>query len=61
METSGYARQIAARFRIFVAEDLDLDQTHRILGPDGTTYQIVSSLGTERIGELQVIEAEVMR
>jgi len=61
VETSGYARQIAARFRIFVADDLDLDQTHRILGPDGTAYRIVGSLGAERIGELQVIEAEVTR
>jgi hypothetical protein len=44
-------------YRIFVAENVELDHTCRICGPDGTIYTITASLGAERIGELQVIEA----
>ena len=60
IETDAQSRRSVLKCRIFVAEDLLLDQTHRILGPDGTTYRIASSLGNERIGELQVIQAEVV-
>jgi hypothetical protein len=48
-----------ARYRIFVEENIALDHTCRIRGPDGTIYTITGALGAERIGELQVIEAEV--
>jgi hypothetical protein len=34
-----------------------VDHTCRIFGPDGTIYTITGSLGADRIGELQVIEA----
>jgi len=47
------------RYRIFVAQDLALDHTCRIRGPDGTLYNITGAVGGGRIGELQVIEAEV--
>ena len=47
------------RYRIFVEEDLDLDHTCCIRGADGAIYSITAAIGTERIGELQVIEAEV--
>jgi len=46
------------RYRIFVEENLDLDHTYCLRGADGTIYTIVSTLGAERIGELQVITAE---
>ncbi len=55
------SRATIARYRIFVEEDLDLDHTCRISGPDGTLYKIISATGAERIGELQVIDAEVTR
>ncbi|MCE5301844.1 MAG: hypothetical protein LLF97_01895 [Planctomycetaceae bacterium] len=54
-------RGIAASYRIFVAEELDLDQTCRIRGSDGTLYTVKSASGAERLGELQTIEAEVSR
>ncbi len=47
-------------YRIFVEENVELDHTCRILGPDGTVYSITGSTGADRIGELQVIEAKVM-
>jgi hypothetical protein len=45
------------RYRIFVEQNIDLDHTCRILGPDGTIYAITGTLGADRIGEPQVIEA----
>jgi hypothetical protein len=53
------ARQSATRYQIFLEENLALDHTHRIQGPDGTVYKILSTTRAERIGELQTIEAEV--
>ena len=43
-------------YRIFVEDDLTLDQTHRIRGVDGTIFQITSVTGSARLGELQTIE-----
>jgi hypothetical protein len=60
MQTDAQARRSVLEHRIFLAEELTLDQTHRILGPDGQAYRILSSLGNERIGELQVIRAEAV-
>jgi hypothetical protein len=45
-------------YRIFVEENLDLDHTCCIRGPDGTLYTITRTVGAERIGELQVVEAQ---
>ena len=45
-------------YRIFVEEELELDHTCSIRSPDGTIYAITRTTGAERIGELQVIEAE---
>jgi hypothetical protein len=45
-------------YRIFVEENLDLDHTCCIRGPDGTLYTIIRTGGAERIGELQVIEVQ---
>ena len=47
-------------YRIFVEENLELDHTCSIRGPDGTIYTITDVIGAERIGELQVIEAQVV-
>jgi hypothetical protein len=47
-----------ASYRIFVEENLELDHTCCIRGPDGTLYTITRSVGAERIGELQVIEVQ---
>ncbi|MCE5269056.1 MAG: hypothetical protein LLG00_14370 [Planctomycetaceae bacterium] len=46
-------------FRIFIEEELQLDHTCGIRGPDGTLYAITGTVGGDRIGELQVIEAEI--
>ena len=48
------------RYRIFVEEDLKLDHTCCIRGADGTIYSVTGAIGAERIGELQVIEVEVV-
>ncbi len=48
------------RYRIFVEINLELDHTCRIRGPEGTIYTILSTTGAEQIGQLQVIEAEVV-
>jgi hypothetical protein len=53
------SRRVAARYQIFVAEELSLTPTQRILGPDGTVYKILGTTAAERIGELANIEAEV--
>lgn len=45
-------------YRIFIEEALDLDHTCRIRGADGTVYNITRTVGADRIGEFQVIEAE---
>jgi hypothetical protein len=47
-------------YRIFIEENIDLDHTCRILGADGTIYSITSSSGMDRIGEIQVVEAEIV-
>jgi hypothetical protein len=53
-----YSAQCAtSTYRIFVEDDLVLDQTHRIRGADGTVFQIASVTGSARLGELQTIEA----
>jgi len=57
--TEHRARQTARQFRIFVEEDLLLDHTHRIRGPDGTIYKVTGTSGGQRIGELQTIHSEV--
>ena len=46
------------RYRIFLAEDLALDHTHRIEGPDGAVYEIIQSTGYERLDQVAVLEAE---
>jgi len=48
------------RYRIFVEEDLELDHTCCVRGADGTIYTITGAIGAQRIGELQVIEVEVV-
>jgi hypothetical protein len=55
-----HARHTATRFRIFLEEDLALDHTHCIRGPDGTIYKINGTTGAERIDELQSIDAEAL-
>lgn len=46
------------RCRIVLAENLVVDHTHRIRAADGAIYRIVRSTAADRIGQLQVIEAE---
>ena len=48
------------RYRIFVEEDLELDHTCAIRGADGTIYAVTGTVGSQRIGELQVVETEVV-
>lgn len=58
--TAHQARRTTRRFQIFVEEDVTLDHTHRIQGPDGTIYKIKGSNGTQRIDQVQTIDAEVI-
>lgn len=44
-------------YRVFLAEQLELDHTHRIKGPDGRLYKIVGYKKPERIDALMEIEA----
>jgi hypothetical protein len=46
-------------YRIFTEENLELDHLCRIRGADGSIYSITRSTGSERIGEMQVIEVEI--
>lgn len=56
--TEHQARRTTTRYQIFVEEDLPLDHTHCIRGPDGTIYKVQGTRGAQRIGELQTIDAE---
>ena len=47
-------------YRIFVEDDLTLDHTHCIRSADGPVHTITRTLGADRIGELQVIETQVI-
>jgi len=50
-------RQItAARFTVFLAEDLPVDHTHRIKAADGTIYAITGFRKAERIDALMEID-----
>ena len=55
--TRHLARRTDSRFQILLEEDVPLDHTHRIQGPDGVLYRINSSNNTGRIGELQTVDA----
>jgi hypothetical protein len=46
-------------YRIFVEENIELDHTCRIRGPNGVIYTITGTQGAEQIGELQVIEVKI--
>jgi len=46
----------AARFTVFLADDVELDHTHRIKGPDGTIYRILACRKAERIDALAEID-----
>ena len=43
-------------FRIFLLEDVLLDHTHRVRGPDGTVYRVVGCRKSERIDALMEID-----
>lgn len=60
IDADGESPSTTTRYRIFVEEDLELDHTCTIRGADGTIYSVTVAIGAERIGELQVIEAEVV-
>ena len=49
-------RLTAADFTVFVAEDVPLDHTHRIIGPDGTVYRVLGYRKNERVDALMEID-----
>ncbi len=55
----GAARAVT-RVRILLAENLPLSAMHRMLGPDGALYRVLTVTGVERLGEPQSIEAETL-
>jgi len=48
-----------AEYTVFLAENVPVDHTHRIKGPDGTRYRILRSRRAERIDAL--LEIDVVR
>lgn len=48
------------RFEIYIADDLTINHTHRVRGPDSTLYRITGTNGRGEIGRLQTINAEVV-
>jgi hypothetical protein len=49
----------AARFTVFLADDLPIDHTHRIKAADGTLYTVLARRKAERIDAL--LEIDVVR
>ena len=50
-------RQVTtARFKVLLADDLAVDHTHRVKGPDGTVYRITGSQLADRIDRLMEID-----
>ena len=52
-------RATAAGFQVFLAEDVALDHTHRIKGPDGAVYRVTGCRKADRIDAL--VEIDVVR
>ena len=53
-------RTAAAEFKVFLAEDLAVDHTHRVKGPDGTRYRVTGYRKADRIDALTEIDAKRM-
>ncbi len=49
-------RITATRYKVFVAEDLALNHTHRVRGPDGTVYRVTGCRQADRIDRLMEID-----
>ena len=49
-------RVTTARFKVLLAEDLAVNHTHRVKGPDGTVYRITGSQLADRIDRLMEID-----
>lgn len=56
------ARRTAERFQVFIASALTLDAggVYRLRDQDGRLFSVLSMTGSERIGELQTIDAEAV-
>ena len=52
-------RATAAGFKVFLAEDVAVDHTHRIKGPDGAVYRVTGCRKADRIDAL--VEIDVVR
>ena len=52
-------RVTTAGFKVFLADDVPVDHTHRIRGPDGTVYRVVGYRKADRIDAL--VEVDVVR
>ena len=52
-------RATAAGFKVFLAEDVAVDHTHRIKGPDGAVYRVTGYRKADRIDAL--VEIDVVR
>ena len=57
--TDGHQQDVTiGEYRVFLAESIELDHTHRIKGPDGRLYQINGYKKPDRIDALLEIEAQ---
>lgn len=49
-------RVTAARFKVFVAQDVPVDHTHRIKGPDAAVYRVTGCRKADRLDALMEID-----
>jgi hypothetical protein len=56
VEDEKQRRAGVARFKVFLLEDVALDPTCRIRGPDGTVYRVAGSRKSDRIDALMEID-----
>lgn len=47
-----------AQFTVVLAENVEVDQTHRLKGPDGARYRILAARRAERIDALMELDVE---
>lgn len=52
------ARRTRTTHQVFITEDLDITDKHRVKDKAGTVYRVTGYTRAERIGELQTIDAE---
>jgi head-tail adaptor len=55
-ETTAGAYQATKRYKIYMAEDLELTEAHRFRAADGTLYKFAGFTGAESVGDILTVE-----